>query len=152
MLVLPFDVTFEGREDFDLIDTLNKELPGIAAWAIQGAHRLENEPDPRLRFPMPERAEDSVKLYHIQNNPYDHFLEERFIRNPKGFVATEMVWQQWIDWLEVNGVRGVHVPRNQIALQIESQSSWNVSRHRPSADSKRGLRGMSLRRIFENIM
>lgn len=152
MLVLPFDVTFEGREDFDLIDTLNEELQGIASWAVQGAHRLENEKDARLRFPMPERAADSVKLYHIQNNPFDHFLEERFMKNQKGFVATEMVWQQWIDWLETNGVRGVHVARNQIALQIETQSSWNVSRHRPSADSKRGLRGLSLRRTFENLM
>lgn len=152
MLVLPFDVTFEGREDFDLIDNLMEELPGIAQWALQGAHKLENEPDARLRFPMPEKAADSIKLYHIQNNPFDHFLEERFIKNPKGFVATEMIWAQWINWLETNGVRGVHVARNQISLQVESQSSWNVSRHRPSADSKRGLKGLSLRRNFENLM
>lgn len=152
MLVLPFDVTFEGREDFDLMEVLMGELPGIAKWALEGASKLENESDSRKRFPMPDRAQDSIKLYHIQNNPFDHFLEERFIRNPKGFVATEMVWNHWVDWLETNGVRGVHVPRNQIALQIETQSSWNVSRYRPSADSKRGLRGMSLRRTFENLM
>ena len=152
MLVLPFDVTFEGREDFDLMEVLMGELPGIAKWALEGASKLENETDSRKRFPMPDRAQDSIKLYHIQNNPFDHFLEERFIRNPKGFVATEMVWNHWVDWLETNGVRGVHVPRNQIALQIETQSSWNVSRYRPSADSKRGLRGMSLRRTFENLM
>jgi len=151
MLVLPFEVTFEGKENHNLIDQLVEELPGIAAWSIAGAHKVETAPKPSDRFLMPKKAEDAVKLYHLQNNPFDHFLEERFLRNASGFVATEMIWSQWVDWLERNGVKGVHVPRNQIALQIEGQSSWNVYRHRPSADSKRGLKGMSLRRNFEDL-
>ena len=151
MLVLPFEVSFEGRENANLIDQLFKELPGIARWAIEGAHKVETAPSPKHRFPAPRKAEDAVRLYHLQNNPFDHFLEERFLRNQQGFVATEMIWSQWVNWLETNGVRGVHVPRNQIALQIEGQSSWNVYRHRPSADSKRGLKGMSLRRNFEEL-
>ena len=151
MLVLPFEVTFEGKENHNLIDELQAEIPGIAAWAVGGANKVETASSPRDRFPAPQKAEDAVKLYHLQNNPFDHFLEERFLRNPQGFVATEMVWGQWIDWLERNGVKGVHVPRNQIALQIEGQSSWNVYRHRPSADSKRGLKGLSLRRNYEDL-
>ena len=151
MLVLPFEVTFEGKENHNLIDELEAEIPGIAAWAVGGANKVETAPSPKDRFPAPRKAEDAVKLYHLQNNPFDHFLEERFLKNPQGFVATEMVWGQWVDWLERNGVKGVHVPRNQIALQIESQSSWNVYRHRPSADSKRGLKGLSLRRSYEDL-
>ncbi len=151
MLVLPFEVTFEGKENHNLIDELEAEIPGIAAWAVAGANKVETAPSPKDRFPAPRKAEDAVKLYHLQNNPFDHFLEERFLKNPQGFVATEMVWSQWVDWLERNGVKGVHVPRNQIALQIESQSSWNVYRHRPSADSKRGLKGLSLRRNYEDL-
>ena len=151
MLVLPFEVSFEGRENFDLMEQLMEELPGIANWAIRGAQKLEND-EASKRFPIPEQAQDAIKLYHLQNNPFDHFLEERFIRNNRGFVATEMIWDHWTEWLEENGVRGVHVARNQIALQIETQSSWNVNRHRPSADSKRGLKGLSVRRDFEDLM
>ena len=34
MLVLPFDVSFEGREDLALEDKLEEELQGIAMWAV----------------------------------------------------------------------------------------------------------------------
>jgi len=151
MLVLPFDVSFEGKENPYLIDGLMGELEGIAAWAVEGAKKVEMESDPSKRFPMPDRASDAIRLYHIQNNPFDHFLEERFIRSQRGFVSTEMVWYQWQDWLRSNGIRSVRVARNQIAMKIEAQSSWGVYRSRPSADSKRGLTGLSLRKSFEEI-
>jgi putative DNA primase/helicase len=151
MLVLPFDVSFEGRENPHLIDGLLEELPGIASWCAEGARKIEQEMDPLKRFSMPDRASDAIRLYHIQNNPFDHFLEERFVRSPGGFVSTEMVWYQWQDWLRVNEIRNVRVARNQIAMKIEAQSSWGVYRSRPTADSKRGLSGLSLRKRFEEI-
>ena len=151
MLLLPFDRTFEGKEDPDLLEKLEKELVGIAAWAAAGAQKVETCRDSGRRFPMPKRAEEAVKLYHIQNNPFDHFLEERFLRSESGFVATDMLWWQWKDWLKANGIRNVHVARNQIAMKIEAGSSWGVYRHRPGANSKRGLRGLSLRKNFEDV-
>ena len=150
MLVLPFDVSFEGREDVYLIDKLRKELAGIAAWAVRGAMELENEKDVTKRFPVPERAADAVQMYHLQNNPFDHFLAERFVQNKKGFVATELLWEHWRSWVKSNEVRNVHVPRNQLSIRIETQSSWPVYRYRPHG-GKRGLRGLSLRRNFEDL-
>ena len=47
--------------------------------------------------------------------------------------------------------RGINVARNQIAMKIEAQSSWGVYRSSPSADSKRGLTGLSLPKSFEEI-
>ena len=150
MLILPFERSFEGREDPYLIDTLKEELGGIAAWAVEGARLVENS-ERGLQFPVPSRAEDAIRMYHLQNNPFDHFLEERFVKKEEGFIATEMLWYQWKNWLKVNGVKGIHVARNQIAMKIETQSSWDVYRCRPNAESKRGLKGMSLRRIFEDL-
>ena len=34
--LIPFNVSFEGRKDLDLPDKLERELPGILAWAVQG--------------------------------------------------------------------------------------------------------------------
>tara|TARA_R100001082_G_scaffold108250_1_gene83255 strand:- start:255 stop:1049 length:795 start_codon:yes stop_codon:yes gene_type:complete len=147
MLVLPFDVSFEGKEDPYLIDILLEELEGIAAWAVQGAIDLENEYD---RFPLPDRAKDTIKMYHLQNNPFDYFLEERFIKNGDGFVATDLLWMQWNDWLKKNSIRNLHVSRNQLTIKIETQSSWEVFRHRPHG-GKRGLKGLSLRKSFEDL-
>ena len=43
LLVLPFDVTFYGREDFDLTNKLLAELPGMLDWAIEGLEDLRAE-------------------------------------------------------------------------------------------------------------
>ena len=147
MLVLPFDVSFEGKEDAYLIDTLIGELEGIAAWCVEGAIKLENDEN---RFPLPSRASDTIQMYHLQNNPFDYFLEERFIRKEGGFVATDLLWMQWKDWLKSNSIKNLHVARNQLSIKIETQSSWSVHRYRPHG-GKRGLKGLSLRKSFEDL-
>lgn len=44
MLVLKFNNTFEGREDFHLFNTkLSPELPGICVWALRGLARLRKQ-------------------------------------------------------------------------------------------------------------
>lgn len=40
MIVFPFWRTFEGQEDFSLLEKLLEEREGIFAWAVSGAHRL----------------------------------------------------------------------------------------------------------------
>ena len=131
-----------------MIDTLIGELEGIAAWAVEGAIDLEGGVGGR--FPMLSQSEDAVQMYHLQNNPFDHFLEERFIRSEGGFVATDLLWMQWKDWLKSNSIKNVHVARNQLSIKIEMQSSWTVNRHRPHG-GKRGLKGLSLRKKFEDL-
>jgi putative DNA primase/helicase len=149
MIVLPFDISFAGKEDDHLIDKLEKEMEGIAAWALEGARKVEAETDPKGRFVMPERAEDSMRLYLHTNNPFDSFLSARFQQAPKGFVATKLIWDEWRDWLAVNKIKGVHVARNQIAVKIEQESSWPVRRYRPSGGT-RGLAGMVLRKFKDD--
>ena len=151
MLTLPFDVSFHGKEDERLIYKLRQELPGIAAWAVEGARMVESAASSAERFPMPERSADAVRLYLQTNNPFDSFLEARFVRNDGGFVATEVIWQQWLDWVEKNKVRNAMISRNQIAVKIEQESSWNLRRYRPCG-GKRGLKGMVLRTKYEDEM
>jgi hypothetical protein len=71
------------------------------------------------------------------------------VQNDNGFVATEVVWSQWLDWVEKNKVRGQLISRNQITVKIEQESSWNVQRHRPNG-GKRGLKGMVLRNTYDD--
>jgi phage/plasmid-associated DNA primase len=149
MLLLPFDVSFHGKEDERLIHKLRQELPGIAAWAVRGACLCESAQSSAERFPVPERSADAVRLYLQTNNPFDSFLEARFVQNDNGFVATEMIWKQWEDWVERNKVRGMHISRNQITVKIEQESSWNLRRYRPCG-GKRGLKGMVLRTKYDD--
>ena len=36
LLVLPYFNSYEGREDFDLVDRLLAEIPGITNWSLEG--------------------------------------------------------------------------------------------------------------------
>jgi putative DNA primase/helicase len=143
MLLLPFEVSFLKREDPELVDKLLDELPGIAAWAVQGALMLVGTSSQK-RWPHVEAAEESERLYRMANNPMDHFLEDRFLPNPNGFVAGEIIWRQWRDWIQENDVRGQHVARNRITVEVCQQSTWDIRRVRQHPGT-RGIRGLSLR-------
>ena len=149
MLVLPFEVSFLKKSDERLIDKLRQELPGIAAWAVEGAHKVETAEDPKSRFPMPEASKEALRLYLYTNNPFDSFLAGRFVQDENGFVATEMVWSQWEHWLSRNKVRGMHVSRNQLTVKLEQESTWNLRRYRPSG-GQRGLKGLRLRNHYDD--
>ena len=150
MLVLPFEVSFEGKEDLCLEDRLEAELQGIAMWAAWGARRLlSSEMD--KRWPVPAAAQDAVKLYHLQNNPFDSFLHARFAQRRDGFVANEVIKEQWEDWLESNKIR-LHVPANMLFVKMCQESSWGLRQMRlpESQGHQRGVVGISLRRTQED--
>jgi phage/plasmid-associated DNA primase len=146
MLVLPFDVSFEGREDLALEDKLEEELQGIAMWAVRGAQRLLSAPVSD-RWPAPAASADAVRLYHLQNNPFDSFLSARFIARKDGFVANEVIRAQWDDWVESNRIR-IHVPNNMLFVRICQESSWGLRQTRlpESQGHDRGIHGVSLRK------
>jgi phage/plasmid-associated DNA primase len=146
MLVLPFEVSFEGKEDLYLEDKLEAEMQGIAMWAARGAQRLLGS-EINERWPIPAAAQDAVRLYHLQNNPFDSFLHARFVQRKDGFVANEVLREQWDDWLESNRIR-LHVPANMLFVRICQESSWGLRQTRlpESQGHERGIVGLSLSR------
>ena len=144
MLVLPFERSFEGKEQHDLMDVLKGELAGIAAWALRGAINLEAAED-GAKFPPTDGSLRVVRDYHLANNPFDYFLEARFVRNKSGSVANELVRREWKDWCKVNNVR-MHVADNQLFMRIVAESSWDLSRIRKGAEGSRALAGLSLKK------
>jgi len=150
MLVLPFEVSFEGKEDLDLDAELGRELGGIAAWAVAGANRLENSKAAE-RWPVPAAAERAVHMYHLQNNPFDAFLEARFVRRKDGFVANGMVRAQWDAWTKANRIR-MHVASNMLPMKVVNGSSWDLRQVRLSEAQghERGISGMSLRKEYDD--
>ncbi|OSI70874.1 DNA primase family protein [Bradyrhizobium canariense] len=72
LLIIPFDVSFEGREDFDLDSKLHAELPGILNWALDGLDTLKR----RGRFIEPEASKASKRNLLHQSNPVHGFVAE----------------------------------------------------------------------------
>lgn len=141
MLVLPFENSFLGREDFNLLQYLTaNELEGIAAWAFQGAMDVVNG-DP---WPVPDAAVKVVRRFHLHNRPIDNFLEARFEKDPVGFVSSQTLWGEWQDWLLKNEVR-LHVPRNMLKYRLEHDSTWPIYPTLEGADKIPGLSGLRKR-------
>ena len=142
MLILPFNHTFLGKEQFDLFEVLKAETAGIALWAMGGAAELMGESDPQKKWPEPLAAQGKMQDFLLSNNPFDHFLQSRFVKRPQGFVRNSTVQGQWFDWVGKNRVR-MHVAKNMISKNVCDQSSWPIERRKRG--SIRGIVGMSLR-------
>jgi putative DNA primase/helicase len=78
LLIMPFEVSFVGREDRGLTDKLIAELPGILNWALAGLERLRRRGD----FIEPaDSAAAKTRLIHI-SDPIHGFIEECCIVKP----------------------------------------------------------------------
>ena len=67
--VIPFNVSFRGREDFTLGKKLEQELPGIMNWAIKGALAWQQH-----GLIEPQIVTDAVNAYRSESGPITGFL------------------------------------------------------------------------------
>jgi len=99
MLVFPFSVSFEGREDHGLLDRLLAEVPGATNWALAGLRDLRR--DGRLLQPEAGRAvlDDFVRL----SSPQAAFVQDCCEVGPGHSVPAKVMQVAWRSWCEDNG-------------------------------------------------
>lgn len=149
MIVVPFDHSFVGKEEYGLADRLvREELPGIAAMLVKAAIRLEREEDPKKKFVMPERAVEVLERYELLNNGADHFLRWGFVRKDTGWVSHKLIKARYMEWVKKAKIKAM--PDTKIIQWLIDESTWNLNRHRTS--DQRGLKGLSLRSETGPIM
>ncbi len=142
MLILPFQWSTldPGQKDDTRLDNkLRLELPGIAAWAVEGARALEMG----LGFPELESALEDLEDYRIENSPMDSFLQDCFVKDDERFTASSIIWEAWIKWKHENLV-DTRISRNRIRNAVKEGSSWALTPHRLHG-SARGLKGLGLK-------
>ena len=145
LVILPFEHSYLGREQFDLDEELASELPGIAVWALKGAMSLLREPNPKDKWPGVAGAEDRVRQYLLTNNPFDAFLEEFFVPEAGNFVRNEYVRECWERWCrEANIKSSIH--HSMLAPKLVNESSWDLKKGRSGPDRDRGIFGLGIRR------
>jgi putative DNA primase/helicase len=72
--LIPFNVSFLGREDKELDGKLEAELPGILAWAVRGC--LEWQRD---GLGLPPAVEQATREYRVDEDVLGTFIAERCI-------------------------------------------------------------------------
>ncbi|MCH8570341.1 phage/plasmid primase, P4 family [Nesterenkonia sp. AY15] len=96
--VVPFTVSFAGREDTTLEERLQTEIDAALAWAIRGL--LAYQTAGKLRTPASVLAR--TEEYHGENDPLARFIEERCIRNPAASITRAALLDAYNTWAKEN--------------------------------------------------
>ena len=159
MVPIPFDVSFRGKEDHFLKDTLRSELPGIAARLAQHACALLGAAARREQpFTLTDRAKARLHLFHMTNNAAEAFLHARFTESPTSRVSYKVLRIYFDDWRTKNRIRLPHIPDNQFGLWLINNSTWSTLqtcewRTGPNGDQRVfGLQGLALRPEAEDLI
>jgi len=102
LLVLPFYNTYEGREDFSLLDRLLTEIPGITNWGLQGLRLLKDVG----RFKNPTAGEKIIRDFVYLSSPIQAFLDECCEVGTNKEVRRNDLQLAWHMWCDANG----HMP------------------------------------------
>jgi len=94
LLVLPFEVTFENREDPGLLGKLTAELEGIAVWALRGLARL----NANGRFTHATASDADVQLIDESYSPLKLFISARCRLGTDGVITAADLYDVYRAW------------------------------------------------------
>jgi phage/plasmid-associated DNA primase len=118
LLVIPFDVSFKGREDRALARRMIRdELSSILTWALEGLARL------RARGNFCEPGESVAVKRQLLGlaNPVATFIEEQCLVGPEHSIRKDVLYSRYKDWAATVGV-------HPLALKDFAQRSTAVLR------------------------
>lgn len=114
LLLLPFDVSFAGREDTGLEAKLRADLPGIANWALAGLKRLRANG----RFTVGAASRAAAADFGARTAPVLSFVRERLVVHPSvspghlpaeclepeaDWTSNERLFDAYLDWCAEKG-------------------------------------------------
>lgn len=94
LLILPFSRSFYGEEDLDLTHRLLAELPGIAAWSLEGLRRLNTN----RRFTSPEVGKAEAEYVQETFSPITRFIDEVCVLHSDVRCTSAEIYEAYRAW------------------------------------------------------
>lgn len=98
--MIPFDVSFKGREDLELANKLEAELSGILNWAIQGCLAWQ-----RTGLQPPAKIEAATQAYRDEMDVFGPFIAECCVVHKNSVVRASDLWKAYQAWCAENSQR-----------------------------------------------
>ena len=96
--LIPLEVSFEGREDKTLKQTLLGELPGILAWAVKGCVEWQ-----RNGLDIPESVVRATQEYRQESDQVARFIQDCCVVGDFAQAKARPLYQAYRTWAENAG-------------------------------------------------
>jgi phage/plasmid-associated DNA primase len=141
MVMLPFQHSFLGREDFGLMAKLEGEMEGIARWCVEGARKVVEEVDPKRKVWTPSAAQADAEEIGVEGNPVRDFV--RSCLKQGGKTTPEEIWRVWQVWAPKAGVSVGSTNRRGLSQRVKEEARWPIVSQRTAV--QRYLDGVSVK-------
>jgi putative DNA primase/helicase len=98
--MVPFEVSFVGREDLELPAKLAAELSGILNWAIRGCLDWQ-----RSGLQPPAKVQAATQAYRDEMDVFGPFITECCVIHKNAEVWSAELWAAYKNWCAVAGVK-----------------------------------------------
>ena len=120
--LVPFEVSFRGREDRALPATLTRELPGILAWAVRGAVQWHER-----GLDWPSAVTAATAAYRADEDPIAGFLAEECVLGAGTTVLVKDLRSRYESWAQGNGERPLGAAKLKEALSRHGVTQTRTS-------------------------
>jgi len=135
MRVIPFGVSFVGREDLTLKTRIHAELPGVLALIVRWCLDWQ-----RLGLVAPQEVLDATADYREESDRVGQFLEERCERAAMGTISAGVLWKAYRSWCEDRGESAGG--QNAFGTEVKGRGYENCK-----ISGERRYRGLHLRSV-----
>lgn len=101
--IVPFRVSFAGKEDRNLRSKLEAELPGIFNWAMDGLRRLKQSG----RFTECLESNRELGEFKRHTAPVQAFVEEKCEKGAAYSVPGQQLFAEYTNWCRENDISGI---------------------------------------------
>ncbi|AZA08501.1 DNA primase family protein [Corynebacterium pseudopelargi] len=135
--------SFQGAPDKDLPRKLERELPGIFNWALEGLDRLNRN---NGRFTTPDTQQEVLEDLEELGSPLRAFFKETYTLtgNDEDSIDDSDVYDDYTRWCTRNGFGRSQLSKTKFRVEVNAMALEGVKRGQVKATGSRVIRGIRL--------
>jgi putative DNA primase/helicase len=143
--LVPFNVSFRGREDRMISEKLKAEAPGILSLMIQACIEWQ-----RVGLSPPQSVTEATTGLFRDLDPLGRFLDEGLESAASSFEFTTDLVRAYGDFLQANGEEH-YIEQKVLITQIRERGGYQAGKKRNATGQElRGLRGVKIKDPHKN--